>query len=181
MEKQFIIDETIAERIITSKVIIDEALVPFKGVEVSYVGYTDADGDAWTWDESGEEFAIVSFKAMNPHQLATAVEEFEAGDYEASANHNLSMRMPVDKAREIIAGATSGTLVCHNVEIEDEETGETIVALLPKNFIPAVAKEAKRASLKDILAKRAEKREDAEEPKEEPKAETKKVKLAGAK
>lgn len=145
------ITQEIAERIINGKSLIEQALVPYKGIEVSYVGFVDADGEPFLWEDTEEPYAIVSFKAMNEHQLNQSVEEFADGDYESAVNHNLSMRMDVVKAREICKG-TPGTLICHEVEVGEEGAKET--ALLPKNFVPAVAVVAKTASLADRLAKR---------------------------
>jgi len=97
---------------------------------------------------------------MNEHQLKQSVEEYIAGDYDECVNHNLSMRMDVDKAQDIIAGVT-GTLICHEVEVEDED-GNPVMALLPKRFAPAVAKVAKKVTLADLLAKKANKPADKE-------------------
>jgi hypothetical protein len=151
------ITREIAERIINSKALIEESSVPYKGVEVSYVGYNDADGEPFLWEETDEPYAIVSFKAMNAHQLSTAVQEFVDEDYDSCVNHNLSMRMSIEKANEIHAGVTIGVLICHEVEIDVD--GEAELALLPKAFSPAKAKDVKKVSLADLLAKKAPKAE----------------------
>lgn len=153
------ITEEIAERIINSRVLIEEALVPYKGVEVSYVGFVDSEGNPFLWEDSEEPYAIVSFKATNEHQLMKAVELFEAGEFEEATNTNMSMRMNVDKARELIVGGL-GSLICHEVEVEDEN-GDNAIALLPKKFVPAEAKVAKKVSLADLLAKKAGKAVEA--------------------
>lgn len=155
MKDRLVITEEIAERIISSRVLIEEPMVPYKGVEVTSVTYNDAEGNAFVWEESEEPYAIVNFKACNQHLLEKAVEDFEAGDFEASTNHNLSMRMNIDKAREV-QNVGSGTLVCHEVEVEDND-GNPTKALLAKSFQPAVAVTAKKVSLKDMLARKAEK------------------------
>jgi hypothetical protein len=151
----------IAERIINSKAIIEESLTPYKGIEVSYVGYTDAEGEPFEWERDGEteHYAIVSFKAMNTHQLMQSVEEFEAEEYDDCVNHNLSMRMSIAKADELSAGMI-GTLICHDVQVKDED-GELTdeLALLPKSFAPIKAKVAKKASLADMIASRKAKAE----------------------
>jgi hypothetical protein len=177
------ITQKVAENIIESRVIIEEAMTPYKGVEVTYVGFTDAEGEQFLWnDEDGDPdpsrpFAIVSFNAMNLHLLEQSVDEYQAGMYDECVNHNLSVRMDADKARELSKG-TPGTLICHNVHLKDEDgelmydekTEEPVMGLLVKSFAPVAAKFAKKASLADILAKRA--------PKEEPKAvPEKKVKI----
>jgi len=151
MENRIEITEEIAERIISSRMLIEEALVPYKGIEVTYVGYVDAEGEPFLWEDSDEPYAIVSFKATNNYQLGKSLDLFEQGDFEGATSKSLSMRMNVDKAKGIVAGATSGTLVCHEVEVEDEDTGDTVLALLPKNFIPAEAKTAKKVSLKELM------------------------------
>jgi hypothetical protein len=162
--KHFIMEITfeIAERIINSKAIIEESMTPYKGIEVSYVGYTDAEGNAFEWErEDGdtEHYAIVSFKAMNTHQLNTAIDEFEAENFDDAVNHNLSMRMSIAKADELSAGMI-GTLICHEVQVKDED-GELTddLALLPKTFAPIKAKVAKKASLADMIASRKAKAE----------------------
>ena len=138
----------LAMKIIESKPVIDQALVPYKGIEVSYVGFTDADGEAFEW-ESGDEYAIVSFKAVNEYGFDLSVEDFKNEDFDSAVNHNLSMSMSVDKARNISVNAP-GTLVCHFVKNKDG-----IDILVPKSYTPAVAIDSSKArrSLTDILAK----------------------------
>lgn len=161
------ITEKIAEKIINSKVLIEEALVPYKGVEISYIGYTNKDDEPFEWldedgDATGRYFALVSFKAMNPYQLAQAVEEFSNEEYDEACNHNLSLRMDVEKARELSAGML-GTLICHNVVVtnDDDEEVETLMA---KSFAPIASVSAKQVSLKDQL-KKHKKGNKEEEPK----------------
>lgn len=149
------ITQEIAERIINSKVIIDESLVPFKGVEISHIGYLDANGEPFMWEETEEEFALVSFKAMNPYQLNLAVEEFQNEEFEECVNHNLVMRMNVEKARKLSAG-TTGTLICHEIEVEDED-GNEVIMLAPKSYSAAESKAAKKVSLADLLGKSKDK------------------------
>lgn len=161
------ITEKIAERIINSKVLIENPLTPYKGVEISYIGYTDKDGEPFErtdedGDPTGEYFAIVSLKAMSPYQLERAVEEFNNGEFEEACNHNLSLRMPVDKARELCVG-TLGTLICHNVTVKDEDD-EDIIALMAKSFAPMEAVVAKKVSLSDLLNK-GKKGKKEDEPK----------------
>jgi len=178
MKKTFEIDVDSAEAIINSRAIIEDALTPYKGIEVTYVGFTDADGEPFEWtDKRGntEEYAIVSFNAMNEHQLEESVEAFEEGDYQSAVNNNMSMRMPVHKAQELSAKML-GTLICHYVKLKDEDgefTGEE--ALMPKSFAPIASKVAKRVSLADILASKKGKKGD-KASKDKPK----KVKLAEA-
>ena len=160
------ITQEIAERIINSKVVIEESNTPYKGVEVSYVGYTDGDGEPFVWEESDEPYAIVSFKAMNNHQLKQAVAEYLEEDYDECVNHNLSMRMSIEKANEIHAGVTIGVLICHEVEVENED-GDIELALLPKAFSPAKAKDAKKISLADLLSKKAQPKVKLDEAEEE--------------
>jgi hypothetical protein len=177
------ITQEIAERIINSKAIIEESNVPYKGVEVSYVGYTDAEGEPFLWEDTEEPYAIVSFKAMNEHQLKTAVQEYLDEEYDDAVNHNLSMRMSIEKANEIHAGVTIGVLICHEVEVDND--GEPEMALLPKAFSPAKAKDAKKVSLADLLkAKKGDKApkevklDVADEPKAKSKDKDKKAKKA---
>lgn len=125
------ITKKIAQKIIESRPVIDEMLVPFKGVEVSNVGFKDADGDPFEW-EDGTEYAIVSFKAMSEYQFDRACEDFENEDYTDACNHNLSLSVEATKARDLI-GAT-GVLVCHKVENKD---GEMIVVVKSFKAVPA--------------------------------------------
>jgi len=143
------ITKEIAERIINSRALVDQAGVPFKKVEVTYVGYTDSNGDNFV-DDNGDEFAIVSFNAVTPYQLEKSVEDFIAEDYESAVNHNVSMRMPVKQA-SLVAKGCPGTLLLRDAEVEVE--GEMITALFAKSFTPAVAVDSKKVSLADLLAK----------------------------
>jgi hypothetical protein len=136
----------IAMKIIESKPVIDQAMVPYKGIEVTYVGYTDSDGNAFTW-ESGDEYAIVSFKAVTEYGFEQSVEDFKNEDYNSAVNHNLSMSMSVDKARELSI-KTPGTLVCHFVTNKDG-----VEILVPRSYAPTQAVVAKTRSLASILAK----------------------------
>ena len=157
------ITQEIAERIINSKVIIEDALTPYKGVEISHIGYVDAEGEAFVWEDTEEEFALVSFKAMNPYQLTLAVEEYENEEFDECVNHNLVMRMNVEKARKLSAG-TTGVLICHEITVEDEE-GNEVQMLAPKSYSATESVVAKKVSLKDLLGKSKDKKSDKKDKK----------------
>jgi len=125
------ITKKIAQAIIESRPVIDEMLVPFKGVEVSNVGFKDADGDPFEW-EDGTEYAIVSFKAMSEYHFDRASEDFENEDYADACNHNLTLSVEATKARELIS--STGVLVCHKIENKD---GDMIVVVKSFKAIPA--------------------------------------------
>jgi hypothetical protein len=139
-----------AEQIINKRSLVEQAGVPYKKVEVLYVGYTDADGDAFVNDETGEEFAIVSFNAVTPYQLEKAVEDFVAEDYDSATNHKVSMRMPIKQANLVSKGCP-GTLILREAEVEVD--GEKVIGLFAKSFTPAQAVDSKKVSLADLLAK----------------------------
>ena len=143
------ITREIAEKIINNRALVDQAGVPYKKVEVSYVGYVDANGDAFV-DDNGNEFAIVTFNASTPYQLEQAVADFIAEDYDSATGHRVSMRMPVKQAQNIEKGFT-GTLMLREGEVEVD--GEMIIALFAKSFVPTAAVEVKKVSLADMLAK----------------------------
>ena len=143
------ITQEIALRIIESKPVIEQAMVPYKGIEVSHVGYTDGDGEPFAW-EDGSEFAVVSFKAVSEYGFQQSVEDFKNEDFESASNHKLTMRMSVDKAQDLAKGVP-GTLVCHMVTVDIE--GVETEVLMPKSYTPAKAVVAKKRSLTDILAK----------------------------
>ena len=143
------ITREIAEKMINSRSLVDQAGVPFKKVDVSYVGYVDANGDALV-DDDGNEYAIVSFNAITPYKLEQAVADFIAEDYESAVNHNLSMRMSVSQAK-LIAKGCPGTLVLREAEVDVD--GTMVTALFAKSFTPAVAVDSKKVSLADMLAK----------------------------
>lgn len=147
------ITKEIAEKIINSRSIVDQAGVPFKGIELSNVGFTNSDGEPFVWEESDEEYAIVSLNACTPYQLEQAVEEFIAEDYDNACNHNVSLRMNVDKARELVKGVPY-TLVM--VERQTEIDGVDTTILVAKSITPVASVVAKKASLADLLAKKAE-------------------------
>lgn len=127
------ITKSIAQKIIESRPIIenDDMLTPFKGVEVSNVGFKDKDGDAFEW-EDGTEYAIVSFKAMSEYHFEKASEDFDNEDYADACNHTLSLSVEATKARDLI-GAT-GVLVCHKIENKD---GDMIVVVKSFKAVPA--------------------------------------------
>jgi hypothetical protein len=143
------ITQEIALRIIESKPVIEQAMVPYKGIEVSHVGYTDADGEPFMW-EDGTEYAIVNFKAVNEYGFEQSVADFQNEDYESAVNYNLSMRMSVDKAQDLAKGVP-GTLVCQMITVDID--GVDTEVLMPKSYTPAQAIVAKKRSLSDILAK----------------------------
>jgi hypothetical protein len=131
---------------IESKPVIDQVMVPYKGIEVTHVGYTDSEGDAWTW-EDGTEYAIVSLKAVNEYGFEQSVEDFKNEDYESAVNRNLSLRMNVEQARNVSKGIT-GTLICHT-----RPNKEGVDIVVPKSFVPLESIVAKTRSLSSILAK----------------------------
>lgn len=131
---------------IESKPVIDQVMVPYKGIEVTYVGYTDKDGDAWTWEDS-TEYAIVSLKAVNEYNFELSVEDFKNEDYLSAVNRNMSINMNVEQARKISKGIT-GTLICHT-----RPNKEGIDIVVPKSFVPLESIVAKTRSLASILAK----------------------------
>ena len=147
------ITKEIAEKIINSRSIVDQAGVPFKGIELSNVGFTNSDGEPFVWEESDEEYAIVSLNACTSYQLEQAVEEFIAEDYDNACNHNVSIRMNVDKARELGKG-TPCVLVM--VERQTEIDGVDTTILVAKSITPVAAVTAKKATLADLLAKKAD-------------------------
>lgn len=147
------ITKEIAEKIINSRSIVDQAGVPFKGIELSNVGFTNSDGEPFVWEESDEEYAIVSLNACTPYQLEQAVEEFIAEDYDNACNHNVSLRMNVDKARELVKGVPY-TLVM--VERQTEIDGVDTTILVAKSITPVASVVAKKATLADLLAKKAD-------------------------
>jgi len=127
------ITREIAKKIIESRPIIsdNDMLTPFKGVEVSNVGFKDRDGDPFEW-EDGTEYAIVSFKAMSDYHFDRAIEDFEDEEYADACNHTLSMSMEASKARELIG--STGVLVCHKIENKD---GEMITVVKSFKAVPA--------------------------------------------
>ena len=147
------ITREIAEKIINSRSVVDQAGVPYKGIEVTNVGFNDSDGEPFVWEESDEEYAIVSLNACTPYQLEQAVEEFVAEDYDNACNHNVSLRMNVDKARELVKGVPY-TLVM--VERQTEIDGVDTTILVAKSITPVAAVVAKKATLADLLAKKAD-------------------------
>lgn len=143
----------IALRIISANVLVTEAGVPYKGIEISNVSYNDAEGNPFTWEDDSP-YAIVNFKATNQHMLNRAVEQYTEEEYDDAVNNNLSMRMSIEDAQKLGKGIT-GQLICHNVTL-NEGTDEESVALLPRKFVPAVAVEASKINFAQLLAKKAE-------------------------
>lgn len=162
MKKKFEVTEERAIQILNSRAIIEKLLTPYKGVEISYIGYVDADGNPFTWTDSDgieEEYAIVSFKAMSTYQLELSLDELEEGMLDECISHTMSMNMPVGKAQELCQGML-GTLIAHERALKEDgvETGE--FGTFVKSFSPIASVEVKTASVRELLAKRASKRED---------------------
>jgi hypothetical protein len=145
------ITKEIAEKIINSRSIVDQPGVPYKGIEVVHVGYTNSEGEEFLWENTDEPYAIVSLNASTPYQLEQAVEEFIDEDYDSACNHNVSIRMNVEKARELSKGVPCTlVMVERQTLIDDVET----TILVAKSVAPVAAITAKKASLADILAKK---------------------------
>lgn len=125
--------------------------VGVKNTQVSSIGYTNADGEPFTYP-SGDEYAVVNFVAVNAHQLAEAVEHYKAGRYNEAVNTNMSMRMSVADAQQIRA-KVSGTLTCHLVDLKDDNgipTGEQ--AIMPLVFVPNASVDAVSVDFLSLLA-----------------------------
>lgn len=159
------ITREIAQRIIESRPVIDEMLTPFKGVEVSHVGFTDKHGDAFEW-ENGDEYAIVSFKAMSEYGFDRAVEDFNDEEYADACKHTLSMSMDVEKARDLIGAV--GVLTCHKIENKD---GEMITVVKSFKAVAPANASTKTRTLDSVESK--EKGIKLAEAVEEPKAKKK--------
>lgn len=135
--KQTPITQEVALSILTkmAKNKINKVGVGVEDTQVSSIGYTNADGEPFTYD-SGDEYAIVNFVAVNEHQLAEAVAHYKAGRYTEAVNTNMSMRMSVADAQKLRA-KLSGTLTCHLVDLKDDNglpNGEQ--AIMPLVFVP---------------------------------------------
>tara|TARA_R110000782_G_scaffold139868_1_gene232376 strand:- start:403 stop:963 length:561 start_codon:yes stop_codon:yes gene_type:complete len=148
--KYYIMEITldIAQRIIEGTPVLTEVGVPYKGIEVTHVGFTDADGTPFEY-ESGDQYAIVSLKAYNEYQFENAVAAFVAEDYDEAVAKSLSVSMTVDKAREIQAKST-GTVILQTVMNSDD-----VEIIVVRSFVPAVAVDASKMkrSLTAMLAK----------------------------
>jgi len=144
------ITKEIAQRIIESTPVITEANVPYKGIEINHIGFTDADGEPFAW-ESGDEYAIVSFKACTEYQFNNAVEAFVAEDYDEAVRSNLTLSVPVEKAR-LWSIKTPGTLVCRKIMNNDN-----VEIMVANSYQPAVAIDSTKAkrTLADVLAAKA--------------------------
>jgi len=146
------ITKEICEKIINSRSIVSDAGVPYKGITVTHVGFNDENGDAFTWEDTDEEYAIVSLNAITPYQLEKSVEEFIAEDYDNACNHNVSIRMNVDKARELSKGTPCVLIM---VERQTEIDGVDTTILVAKAVSPVAQQVAKTVSLSALLAKKS--------------------------
>ena len=117
--------------------------------------------------ENGDEYAIVSFKAMSEYGFDRAVEDFNDEEYADACNHTLSMSMDVEKARDLIGAV--GVLTCHKIENKDGEMITVVKSF--KAVAPAHASTKTRTldsvGRKQKVIKRAE---AVEEPKAKKKA-----------
>jgi hypothetical protein len=136
-----------AQRIIESSPVITQSNVPYKGVEITHIGFTNADGEPFVWD-SGDEYAIVSFKALTEYQFNEAVQNFIAEDFDEAVRRNITLSVPVEKA-QLWSKGVPGTLVCHNIVNNDG-----VEIMVAKTYQPAVAVDSAKAkrSLADVLA-----------------------------
>lgn len=152
------ITKEIAQRIIESTPVITEANVPYKGIEINHIGFNDADGNPFSYD-NGDEYAIASFKAVSEYQFDKSVEAFVEEDYDTAVAGSLSMRVPVEKAR-LWSVKTPGTLVCHKVINNDG-----VEIMVARSYQPAVAIDSTKAkrTLADVLAGKAQARVAIEE------------------
>ena len=137
--------------IIKSFSLIKETGVPYKGIWVSNVSFADSLGQPFTYP-TGEEYAIVNFKAITPYGLTAAVADYKDGDFQSACNHNMSMRMS-HKEASLIDKTTVGTLICRDIALKNEDgelTGET--AMFPYKFAAARAQVAGVIDFEAMLA-----------------------------
>jgi hypothetical protein len=148
--KYYIMEITmeIAQRIIEGTPVLTEVGVPYKGIEVTHVGYVDGDGTPWEY-ESGDKYAIVSLRAYNEHQFDNAVEAFVAEDYDEAVAKSLSVNILVDKLGDIQAKSTGTVILSTYMNADDIEC----VGI--RSFVPAMAIDASKMkrSLTAMLAR----------------------------
>lgn len=140
-----------AERIINGKRIIDTVGL-HKDVIVAHIGYTNSEGNPFTWEQSGEPYAIVSLKAMTGWQADAAEEDYVNGEYDAAANRGMSFNANLELAAQLAKGLPVNIVVdTYTATLEDDSTEERLrIATLS----PPQAKAVVKMSLADRIAAR---------------------------
>lgn len=139
-----------AERIINGKRIIGETGL-HKDVIVAHIGYTNGEGQPFTWEQSGEPYAIVSLKAVTDWQASAAEEDFINEEFDAAANRSLTFNANLDLAAKLAKGLPVDIVVD---TYEKEVDGVMETRLRVAALTPPVAKAVVKMSLAERIAAR---------------------------
>ena len=72
-----------------------------KNVTVSNVSFEDTEGNPWTWERTGDEYAIVNLMVVNPYGLNKAKKALADEDYDGACNNNLSARVTPELGKQL--------------------------------------------------------------------------------
>lgn len=130
-----------------------------QNVSISSVSLLDKDKEPFSYElREGETeddrryYAIVNLRLANEYLMERATEQFEAGDYDAAINNNLSIRVDADKASLY----TRGALV--NVTLDFVENADEELILVPTGISTPVMAKAKVSSFAEKAKALAEQR-----------------------
>lgn len=102
-----------------------------KGVTISNVSRINGKtGQPFLWEETGEPYAIVNFRAMNSYGAKNALSDFKAGKYAESVNHNLSARVSIELAEKLVKGAPAD-LIIEPTQLKDGSIAELVRSVSP--------------------------------------------------
>ncbi len=82
------------------------------------------------WEETGEPYAIVNFRAMNQYGATQALVDFKAGNYAESVNHGLSARVSYELADKLAKGMPAD-IVLEHVVLKDNSEAELVRSVAP--------------------------------------------------
>lgn len=102
-----------------------------KGVTISNISRINGKtGQPFLWEETGEPYAIVNFRAMNQYGANQALADFKAGKFEESVNHNLSARVSLELADKLVKGAPADVII-EAVTLKDGTQAELVRSVSP--------------------------------------------------
>lgn len=154
-ERKFQFTKENVEATLGSFVVVGGAGVVDTPITVGNVTFEDKEGNPFTFNESGDRYAIVNLRAKTEEQMNHASELFEEGSYEQAMNDtgNLSISLPVDQAQKFAKGMlVTGTF---DFRWSNKQEDDVLVCV---GIAPAYAK-----AVKNVFARRNKKSAASEE------------------
>ena len=147
-----------AVQILSSYKHVNNTEVDYKGIQVSNISRLDKDGKPFTYEESGDAYAIINFKAITSYGVAEAGRLLQEGDTQSATNQNLSIRMRMEEVEKLgLMPKQRGTLT-----LVEGTTKEGEAAIFGDTFVPNAKVEAKTFDFASFLAQGVEETADAQ-------------------